>query len=83
MGSVTFDLTLRIGDVLQILTVAGGGLMVLHNMKAEAANQDQRLKHLENEMGKQTEILTRLASGEERMNGFDHRLHLLEIKPRQ
>lgn len=80
MEHVSFDMVVKLGDIMQVATVAAGGLMVLGYMKSEAKNNDGRLKWLENEMGKQTDILTRLASGEERMNGIDRRLTLLESK---
>lgn len=78
IAAASFDMAIRLGDIMQIITIAAGGLMVLGYMKAEARNNDKRLEWLEGEMMKQTEILARLASGEERMNGLDRRITLVE-----
>lgn len=78
MEHLFFDMSIKLGDLLQITSILAGGFMVLGYMKSESKNNNSRLKWLENEMGKQTEILTRLASGEERMNGLDRRITLIE-----
>jgi hypothetical protein len=72
------DLSLRLGDLLQIATVAAGGLMVFAQMRADSKNIKERLGAAEEELAKQTVILTQLAAGEARMDGLDRRLQLLE-----
>lgn len=86
---ISLDLSVRFGDLLQIATLVGGGAIFLVNFKSEnAAYRAQakadteahakRLASIESEMSKQTDILTRLAAGEERMNGLDRRIELME-----
>ena len=75
---IDIDFTLRLGDVLQASVVAMGGLSVFNQMRNEARENKSRLDRVDTELIKQTDILSRLASGEERMNGFSHRLSLIE-----
>jgi hypothetical protein len=72
------DFSVRLGDLLQVVTIAGGGLMVFATMRAEARLSARRLDNVEAELAKQTTILTQLAAGEARMDGFDRRISLLE-----
>lgn len=72
------DLSVRLGDLIQVVTIAGGGLMVFATMRADAKTNARRLDSVEAELAKQTTILTQLAAGEARMAGLDRRLTLLE-----
>jgi hypothetical protein len=73
------DLSIRLGDLVQVATIAAGGLMVFATMRAEAKLSARRLDNVEAELAKQTSILTQLAAGEARMDGFDRRISLLEV----
>lgn len=72
------DFSLRLGDLLQVAVIAGGGLMVFSTMRADLRSVNARLEKSEAELAKQTAILTQLAAGEARMDGLDRRLALLE-----
>lgn len=90
------DWTLKVGDLLTILLLVGGGAsgliaylrnegrkeMKLQENERRKADRDeaygQRLSALEVEMKTQTNILERLAAGDERMKGIEHRLGLIE-----
>jgi len=75
---IDVDYTMRLGDILQAVVVAVGGLTVFNQMRNESNENKSRLDRVDGELIKQTDILTRLASGEERMNGFSHRLSMVE-----
>ena len=88
---LTFDLSVRFGDLLTVGAFLTGGVVILSNFKSESATyraqakadaeaHAKRLTSLEIEMTKQTDILTRLAAGEERMNGLDRRMTMIEDK---
>lgn len=76
----SFDMAIRLGDLVQVIVLVVGGVIVFARMRFEAEAHKSRLNRMESELTKQTDILTRLASGEERMNGMDRRLTLLETR---
>jgi hypothetical protein len=71
---IDMDFTVRLGDLLQAGVIAAGGLIVFTQMRSESAANKNRLDRVDGELAKQTDILTRLASGEERMNGLSQRI---------
>lgn len=75
---MSFDLAIRIGDILQVVTISAGGLAVFVQMRADMKNINARLDKNDEELAKQTLILSQLAAGEERMNGLERRLELIE-----
>lgn len=75
---MNFDLVLRLGDIVQVMSIAAGGLLVFSQMRVESKSNRERLDRVEDELAKQTEILTRLAAGDARMDGLERRLQLLE-----
>lgn len=72
------DYSIRIGDLIQVCAIAGGGLMVFAAMRQDMRNINVRLDKNDQELAKQTQILTQLAAGEARMDGLDRRLTLVE-----
>ncbi|PWB94643.1 hypothetical protein [Methylosinus sporium] len=86
---MSIDYSIRVGDLIQIATIAAGGLLVFAQMRYDLRSVNERLdksstdlaKRLdksEAELEKQTDILTQLAAGDARMDGLDRRLTLLE-----
>ena len=78
MALETIDWTIRAGDLLTVGSILCGGAAVLFNMHGSVKEHNRRLDALEEEMKSQTLILTKLAAGEERMRGLEHRVDLLE-----
>ncbi|MBY6242852.1 hypothetical protein [Methylosinus sp. Sm6] len=72
------DLSVRLGDLLQVVTIAAGGLIVFAQMRADLRSVNVRLDKSEAELAKQTAILAQLSAGEARMDGLDRRLTLIE-----
>ncbi|WP_018265830.1 hypothetical protein [Methylosinus sp. LW4] len=75
---VAIDYSIRIGDIIQIVTIAAGGMLVVAQMRFDLRAVNERLDKSEAELAKQTDILTQLAAGDARMDGLDRRLTLLE-----
>lgn len=72
------DFSIRIGDLLTIVSIASGDLIVFTQMRSESKANRERLDKVDVELVKQTGILTQLAAGEASMNGLDRCLQLLE-----
>ena len=77
---MTFDLTINIGNIITIITIAAsiGALFIM--MKYDLREVKQRLDKVEIVMGKVTDALVQLAVQEVRLDGHDKRLDRLEVK---
>lgn len=84
-----FDLTVNLGNLITIVSVAVGGIWFLANFRtdiqiivqrlsqfdSELKNFDQRLAKMADGLDKLTEVLTRIARQEERLDGIDQRIN--------
>jgi hypothetical protein len=80
------DWSVNLGNLLQIASILGGGLVVLATMRSEARFSRQQLKdhhdrlhEIEDELKKQTDVLVTLARQDEQIKGMSTRIAALEI----
>lgn len=91
---MNFDLTVNLGHLLTIVTVAAGGLWFLSSFRtdiqvivtrigqfdAQLGNLDERLNRLAESLSKVGEVLVELARQKERLDGMDRRLEQIEAQ---
>jgi len=72
------DLTVRLGDILTVSAVIGGGLLVFGEIRQSLRAQETRLDGVETELKQQTVILINLGRQDQQLKDHDRRLTALE-----
>ncbi len=72
------DWTVRIGDVLTVASILGGGFWLVASSRVELKDHGDRLKEIELELRKQTDTLVALARQDQRLDDHERRLDRLE-----
>ena len=82
-----FDLTISMGNILQIAAMLGGGLYFLFSIKAELIKMStiqemftNRLSILETDIKKLSEVTIEMARQNERMTSQDNRINTITLR---
>ena len=77
-GGISFDWAVHFGDIMQAVTFLSAAISLAAYMRMTITEHAKRLDKIDTELARQTDILVKLATGEQRMSGLEHRLDLLE-----
>ena len=76
--NVSLDWTIKLGDILTIIAIAGTALGFLYTLRGKVDVLGDRVKHIEMDLSKFVEILITLGKQDERMKSHDVRISELE-----
>lgn len=76
--SVAFDWSIKLGDVLTIIAIAAAALGFLYTLRGKVDALDDRVKHIEADLGKFVEVLVTMGKQDERLNS--HALRIAELE---
>lgn len=71
---MNIDWTISLGSIIQVVTIAGGGMLVLITMKNTVAVLQRDVGAIQVEIKKMGDILTKMAVTETRLDNMDLRV---------
>ena len=77
---MNFNPTISLGNIINIIVIAGGIGMLIVTMKNDLNSLKGRLDNVEILIGKLADALIQLATQEVRLDAHDKRLDRLEVK---
>jgi len=72
------DWTISVGSIIQVLAIAGGGMLVLVSMRNTVSVLQRDVASIQVEIKKMGDILTKMAVAETRLDDTDMRLTNVE-----
>lgn len=72
------DWTISVGSIIQVLAIAGGGMLVLISMRNTVSVLQRDVASIQVEIKKMGDILTKMAVAETRLDNTDTRLTNVE-----
>jgi len=75
---MAIDWTISVGSIIQVLAIAGGGMLVLVSMRNTVSVLQRDVASIQVEIKKMGDILTKMAVAETRLDNTDTRLTSLE-----
>jgi hypothetical protein len=76
--SLAFDWSVKLGDVLTIIAIIAAALGFLYTLRGKVDALDDRVKHIEADLGKFVEVLVTMGKQDERLNS--HALRIAELE---
>lgn len=75
---MTVDWTISLGAILQIVSVLGGGLLVLAAIRIDVRNLKSDVTDMKNELKKVGDVLVAMARQDERLKSLERQVHDLK-----
>jgi hypothetical protein len=76
--NVAFDWSVKLGDVLTILAIAGTAIGFLYALRGKVEAIDNRLTHVEKDLGTFVDTLIQIGKQDERLDSHAQRIGELE-----